>query len=83
MLTTRHLLPALILLALVPRAHAARILDHDDIDSLIFQSTAIVRAQITAMEPFQSPDGNGQIHTLQLLDTFKGNPPKNLPRHRP
>lgn len=73
----KPLLP-LLLLALASRASAARVLTHDDLDSLIYKSTLIVRAQITAVEPFTSPDGDGRVHTLQILDTLKGNAPKTI-----
>ena len=72
-----RLLPsALATFALVAGAHTAhayRVLEQYDVDSLVYLSTAIVRAQVTTVDPASTHAGNVSVFRANVLASFKGN----------
>ncbi len=61
------LLHLLFIAAIAQRAHAERVLDHYDLDSLSYLSQTIVRAQVGDSIPFKTVDPH---HVSRRTDPF-------------
>jgi hypothetical protein len=53
-------------------ARAARVLQHYDLDSLVDQSKAVVRAELGDPRPFKTADGDYVVQTATVLDAILG-----------
>lgn len=63
----------LLSLALLPRhAHAARVLDHYDLDSLCALAPLIVQTRVGDPTAVQTRDGNCTLFDVTVLSTFQG-----------
>jgi|GEM_PF-4574918 len=64
---------ALLVLAVVtPPARAWRVMGNYDLDSLVYLSKTIVRAEIENSQAFNTDERNGFVHTVRVLDVFTG-----------
>jgi hypothetical protein len=61
-----------VLLMLIAPARAERVLQHYDLDSLVFLSTAIVRVEVGDSQPFKTADGDCVVQSVKVLDVFSG-----------
>jgi hypothetical protein len=63
----------ILLACLANPLRATGVMQHYDLDSLSYLSTAIVRAQVIGVaEPFKTADGNCSVNAIKVLDVFKG-----------
>lgn len=66
------LLLAVVLLALTGRAHAARVLEHYDVDSLSAMAKLIVKAEVIRATEVQTRDGDCAVWDVQVLSALEG-----------